>query len=166
MLVINFVKKITEKYLKEGERINPSNAPKNLKNNRKGVFVTIKNSGKLRGCIGTINPSKDLADTLISCTISACNDPRMKPINKEEFPNLSYEVSLINPVERLEKNERTNPEKEGIVVKESGKVGVLLPGLNNVNSFEKQLKIAKRKAGIKPKENCKIYKFTTQKYHG
>ncbi len=165
MSVIDFVKKITKKYLKDGRRINPSKAPTELTNKNKGVFVTIKNSEELRGCIGTINPSEDLVEKLIDYTISACNDPRMKPVTEKELPDLSYEVSLINPIEKLQKKEKTNPKKEGVVVKASGKTGVLLPNLDGVNSFEKQLKIAKRKAGIRS-EDCKIYKFTTQKYHG
>ena len=165
MSVISFVKKITEKYLKEGKRINPSKAPTELTDKNKGVFVTIKNSEKLRGCIGMIEPSGDLVEDLIDCTISACNDPRLEPVTKRELPDLSYEVNLINPIKKLKKDEKTNPEKEGLVVKADEKTGVLLPNLDGINSFEKQLRIAKRKAGIHS-EDCEIYKFTTQKYHG
>ncbi len=165
MSIIDFVKKITKKYLKEGKRINLSESPEELTNKKKGVFVTIKNSGKLRGCMGTIKSSANLAENLIDCTISACDDSRTKPVTEEELPNLNYEVNLINPIKKLKTNEKTNPEKEGLLVRADGKTGVLLPNLDGINSFEKQLTIAKRKAGIYS-EDCEIYKFTTQKYHG
>ncbi|RKX50207.1 MAG: AMMECR1 domain-containing protein, partial [Thermotogae bacterium] len=43
--------------------------------------------------------------------------------------------------------------------------GVLLPNLSEVDTIEKQLKIALMKAGISPDEDYKIYRFTAKRYY-
>ncbi len=128
------------------------------------VFVSIKSRGELRGCIGTIFPTKEtIAEEIISNTISALNDYRFLSIKKEEIENLSYEVHLLKEM-KLVKKEKINPKTEGILVSCENKKGLLLPGV--IDSPKKQLEIAKRKAGINNSENYQIFKFKTEKYVG
>jgi AMMECR1 domain-containing protein len=52
------------------------------------------------------------------------------------------------------------------VIVESGyKRGLLLPDLDGVDTVQKQLEIAKRKAGIGNHEAVKVYKFEVNRYH-
>jgi len=61
-----------------------------------GVFTTIYNDGKLRGCIGTFNLLGDLNETIANRTImSALQDGRFAPIKKSELPRLTYKINFL-----------------------------------------------------------------------
>lgn len=157
-----------EKYLKEKKKISPpEDLDKNLLSNKGGVFVTINKDGELRGCIGTIEATKDnLAKEIISNAINACKDPRFPTVKEEEFPSLSFEVNILGEKKAIssEKIKNINPQKEGVVVESGAKRGLLLPGIEEVETPEKQLKIVLRKARISPNEDYQVFKFETESY--
>jgi len=71
--------------------------------NKKGaVFVTINKQNSLRGCIGSIIAHQSLLDDIIQNAKSASlNDPRFKPISKDELEHLDIEVSVLTPPKEL-----------------------------------------------------------------
>ena len=151
-------------------------------NRKSGVFVTIEKEGQLRGCIGTYLPTKEnIAEEIIFNAIAAATeDYRFGPIQEKELSSLSYTVYLLNKPELVLKKEvsdppkfffeklrraRLDPKKYGIIVKTVLKSGLLLPGLDGIDTIEQQISIACQKGGIDP--NCEriiIYKFTVEKY--
>ena len=64
----------------------PTNLPKELLEEKRGVFVSIHKFGQLRGCIGTFLPTREnIAKEIIENAISSSTlDPRFPPI-KEIF---------------------------------------------------------------------------------
>ena len=162
-------KSAVEKYMLEGIVINsPSPIPQELKK-RAGVFVTIENHGKLRGCIGTYHPTKEnLALEIIDNAIStAVNDYRFSKIKKDELGDLSYTVYVLNLPEEISSENELDPKKYGVIVKgaSSDRTGLLLPDLDGINSINEQISIAVQKAGISPeKEKIILYRFTADKY--
>ncbi len=168
-LYCNLAKQATEKYIRKGEILSvPKKLPAELKK-KAGVFVTIYNKGKLRGCIGTYLPTKaSLAQEIIDNAISAAScDWRFSPISKEELFQLSYEVSVLEKPELIKNTKELNPKKFGIIIKglSSQKSALLLPDLEGLDTVEKQLNACLAKAGINPKEeNIIIYRFKTTKY--
>lgn len=188
-------KSAVETYIKESRIILPSyyDLPRELINSplvqemlfkrRAGVFVTIKKNGDLRGCIGTYLPMRaDIADEIIHNAIAAATkDYRFKPIRKEELPELSYTVYILNEPELVKNISGLDPKKYGIIVKTvpiahpntdvvfNGhavpKTGLLLPDLKGIDTIEQQISIACQKGGIDPiKEKIMIYRFTVEKY--
>ncbi len=178
---IKLAKKAIENYIIKGEIISPPlDLPKEMLKRKSGVFVTLKKNEKLRGCIGTFLPTKkNLAEEIISNAVSsAVNDYRFLPVQKEEIPFLSYEVSILHLPELVVKitNEKEinedflkkiglNPKKYGIIVKSNGKIGLLLPDIEGVESCLEQFLIACRKAGINNQDKeIEIYKFKVEKH--
>jgi AmmeMemoRadiSam system protein A len=179
---INLAKQSIENYIKTGAIIElPKDLPNEFYDRRAGVFVTIKKSGELRGCIGTFLPTrKNIGEEIISNAISAATqDYRFPLIAENELSELKYEVSILSKPEQIEITEnpaefseekfrqaRLNPKKYGVIIKTNdGRSGLLLPDLEGVDSVEKQISIACQKAGINLKsDKIILYKFTVEKH--
>jgi AmmeMemoRadiSam system protein A len=67
------------------------------------TFVTLKQAGQLRGCIGSLQRRRTLRDDVQANAIAAAfRDPRFAPLDASELPRTSLEVSLLSPEERIE----------------------------------------------------------------
>ena len=138
----------------------PSGVSAELCERRAGVFVSLKKGGELRGCIGTIVPvTGSIAEEIIRNAISAgTQDPRFDPVREDELPYLIYDVDVLTPSERADKDS-LNPKRYGVIVTSGAKRGLLLPNLDGVDTVEQQLQIALRKAGIGRGEPYFIERF-------
>lgn len=123
-------------------------------------------AGQLRGCIGTLAPSKpDLADEVVANAISAAvRDPRFLPIAPEELDGLQVEVSVLGQMEQVSDASALDVKRYGVVVQSGAKRGVLLPDLEGIESVAQQIDIAKRKAGIGVGEPIHLERFEVIKY--
>ena len=139
----------------------PPWTPEVLKTTRAGCFVTLYKRGELRGCIGTIEPvAPNLAEEIIRNAVSsAFRDPRFPPLQPSELPEVSISVDVLSPLEEVKSLDQLDPKKYGVVVESGFRRGVLLPDLEGVDTVDMQLGIALRKAGIRPDERFKIYRF-------
>ena len=148
-------------YLREGDFMErPSYVTEKMINNKRGVFVSLKKFGALRGCIGTIFPITDsIASEIMRNAIEAgIEDPRFSPVSEGELEDLVISVDILTePIEAFK--EELNPEKYGVVVRSGRKSGLLLPDLEGVNTIEEQISIVLNKAGISSNENYSIEKF-------
>lgn len=145
----------------------PSALPDEL-NIRAGCFVSIKTfAGDLRGCIGTVDPTKDtLAEEIIWNAVSAATrDPRFSPVAKDELPDLKYSVDVMSPPEPC-RLEDLDPKIFGVIVedKEGLRRGLLLPNLEGIDKAARQVEIATRKAGIAPNAELKLFRFSAERY--
>jgi len=174
-----------ENYTRE-KKINPlpDGLPEEFYSRKAGVFVTIMKDKELRGCIGTYSPTKEnIAEEIIQNAVAAAaEDYRFNPIEEKELPQLSYTVYILNEPELVKDIKELNPQKYGIIVKTqsfspasdvifnpspgfSQKSGLLLPGLEGVDTTEKQIAIACQKGGINPaREQILIYRFSVEKH--
>src|SRR6185503_198488 len=67
-----------------------------------GVFVTLKERGELRGCLGTLR-CRGLAREVARCAADAASeDPRFPPVTPGELPDVSVEVSVLGPLEAID----------------------------------------------------------------
>ena len=162
-----------ETFIKTGKIIDvPDNLPGEFYSSQKGVFVTIfKNNAKrscLRGCIGTLEPTKpNIAEEIIQNAVWACRDDnRFLPVAKDELSQLSYEVSLLNPPQQIYSSADLDPQKYGVIVKtEDGRTGLLLPDIEGVESPLYQIEIAARKGCIDfEREEFSLFRFTVEKH--
>ena len=139
----------------------PDDLSKELLERRAGTFVTLKINGKLRGCIGTIEPvCRNIAEEIIRNAISACSkDPRFDPVTEEELPYITYSVDVLGKVEKVQSKLELDPNKYGVIVTKGYRRGLLLPNLDGVDTVEEQLEIALGKAGIGSHEDYTIERF-------
>lgn len=93
-----------------------------------GAFVTLYLSGKLRGCIGLLESNLSIAATVQAMAkAAALDDPRFKPVRKEEVDRLTIEISIISPKKTIESIDQITLGKDGIVISGRGRQGVFLP---------------------------------------
>ena len=97
-------------------------------NERSGCFVTIKQQGQLRGCIGNFQSEKPLFLEVAEMAVaSASKDPRFHPLEKSELDNFSLEISVLSPLEKIDDIELIEVGTHGIYLEKNFSRGVLLP---------------------------------------
>lgn len=157
-----------ETYIREGRVMDiPDDLPPGMLSESAGTFVCIKRDGGLRGCIGTIQPTRDcLAEEIIVNAISAATrDPRFLPLCDGELDGLEFTVDVLTPPEEVHDIRDLDPKRYGVIVESGQGRGLLLPDLEGVDSVEQQIDIARRKAFISPAESIKLYRFEVRRYH-
>lgn len=120
------------------------------------TFVTLTVDGELRGCIGTLEAHRPLAeDVTENARAAAFSDYRFAPLSVQELPGLRVEVSLLGPAEPLPA--RSEPEaasvlvpgRDGVILAAEGRRATFLPqvweSLPDPHQFIDQLR---RKAGL------------------
>ncbi len=130
------------------------------------AFVTFRSDGHLRGCIGTVQPTHDsLAEEIIHNAVSAgVRDPRFEPVRTDELPGLECSVDVLGEPERVDRSD-LDPARFGVIVALGRRRGVLLPGLEGVNTVQEQLEIAAQKAGLSVDDpDLEIYRFEITRY--
>ena len=159
---VALARKSLEQYILTREEITiPDSLPEEMTHERAGIFVSIHEHGRLRGCIGTIQPATEcIAREIISNAISASTrDPRFDPIEPDELPWLEIHVDVLGKPEKIRSMEELDVRRYGVIVTKGFKRGLLLPDLDGVDTVEQQVSIAKRKAGISPKEDAEMERF-------
>jgi AmmeMemoRadiSam system protein A len=136
----------------------------------RGAFVTLHLQGKLRGCVGQIEGSGPLADTVARSAINAAlHDPRFPPVSPTEINFLEIEISILSALERIAPEEIVVG-RHGLVVVCGANRGLLLPQVAAERNWSSQrfLEETCRKAGLWPdtwkNPETLIYAFTAELY--
>ena len=139
----------------------PEDLPAELTDTRAGAFVSIHKQGRLRGCIGTIAPTRDsLAEEIIHNAVSASTrDPRFEPIRPEELKWLEINVDVLGAPEDVASEAELDVKRYGVIVTRGHRRGLLLPDLEGVDTVRQQVDIARQKAGIGPDEPVTLQRF-------
>lgn len=148
---VRLARQTIEAYVGERKQISiPKDLPEEMYESRAGVFVSLKEEGRLRGCIGTIAPvQKNIAEEIIANAISASTkDPRFHPVQPDELDKLVYSVDVLGTPEAITSPDELDVKRYGVIVTKGRKRGLLLPNLDGVDTVEDQITIAKQKAGI------------------
>ncbi|HHT96506.1 MAG TPA: AmmeMemoRadiSam system protein A [Clostridiales bacterium] len=159
---VKLARQSLETYVATGKYVElPENLPEEMINKRAGVFVSIKKHGDLRGCIGTISPvTESTAKEIIRNAVSAAvEDPRFPPVTKEELLHLVYSVDVLSQAEPIKSMDELDTSRYGVIVSSGRKRGLLLPNLDGIDLVEKQVDIAKKKAGIYDNEEFTMERF-------
>jgi AmmeMemoRadiSam system protein A len=135
-------------------------------------FATLRIDGMLRGCCGTIHPTRPLAeDVWRNAWASAFSDPRFPPLARSEYPNLDLHLSVLSPLEavhvesELELLETLRPGTDGLVLELDAACATFLPAvweqLPEPRAFLRHLK---EKAGWPAQfwsARIRVYRYTT-----
>ncbi len=119
-------------------------------------FVTLHRDGDLRGCIGSLEPYRPLAEDIAGNAIAAAlHDRRFPPVEASELNALEVEVSLLTPSEPLPCGDESDalrklrPGVDGVVIEFGTHRATFLPqvweSLPEPLLFLRELK---RKAGL------------------
>jgi len=130
------------------------------------VFVTLRQQGELRGCIGELEAhcADLIEETMDRAVAAAMNDPRFPPLTLAELPGTSIEVSVLSPLEPVQSEGDLDPKVFGIEIHDDyGHRAVLLPDIEGVNTVEEQIAITRQKAWIGPEVPITIRRFRVLK---
>ena len=137
-----------------------------------GAFVTLKNRGRLRGCIGTVESPRPLVETVQQMAAAATRDPRFlsNPISTGELADIDIEISVLSPLEKTR-----DPAKEielgrhGISINGPYGSGCFLPQVATETGWSKEeflSKCASMKAGLAPDAwkwpDVTVYRFEAE----
>lgn len=139
------------------------------------TFITLLQGTQLRGCIGTLEAWRPLADDLAANAVAAAfRDPRFKPLAREEFTVTEVEVSLLSPMEPLHFEDEADalaklrPNSDGVVFQYGHHRSTFLPQvweqLPDRSEFMAHLK---HKAGLPPdfwSSEVKLSRYTVSKW--
>jgi len=169
--LVQLARKTIETYVREGRIIEPPEELTPEMRERAGVFVSIHKHGQLRGCIGTIEPTREnVAREVIQNAISASTrDPRFPPVRPDELDDLDIKVDVLTEPEPISGPEELDPKRYGLIVQSKRspwKRGLLLPDLEGIDTVEKQVYWTRvHKAGIlDPNEPVQMYRFEVRRY--
>ena len=145
----------------------PDGLPVELTERRAGAFVSIHEHGALRGCIGTIGPTRaSLAEEIIANAVSACSrDPRFSPVRPDELPWLEISVDVLGEPEDIDSKDMLDVKRYGVIVTSGRKRGLLLPDLDGVDTVDQQIDIARQKAGIHRFEKYSLQRFEVIRHY-
>lgn len=100
----------------------------------RATFTTLRFEGRLRGCCGTLDPVRPLAeDVTHSAFQAAFRDPRFDPVGEHELGHIGLEVSVLSPLEPMpvadeaDLLDRLTPGTDGLVIVADGRRATFLP---------------------------------------
>ncbi|HEV8383297.1 MAG TPA: AmmeMemoRadiSam system protein A [Candidatus Acidoferrales bacterium] len=92
-----------------------------------GVFVSIHHQGRLRGCLGKVEPIASVAEAVAFCaSCVARDDPRFEPVRPDELTGLEIEISVLSRLEAITA-EQIEVGRHGLLVRRGPFRGLLLP---------------------------------------
>jgi len=106
-----------------------------------GCFVTLKNHGRLRGCIGQFISESPLIELIAEMAkASATGDPRFfaAPITAGELEQLDIEISVLSPLQRTDDPLSLRLGVDGIYIKRGHASGCFLPQVATEAGWSKE----------------------------
>jgi AmmeMemoRadiSam system protein A len=132
-----------------------------------GAFVTLRKAGHLRGCIGHIEPSAPLYQTVRECAVAAASrDPRFEPVTPLELPDLCIEISVLSLFSDV-RPEEVEVGRHGLLISRGSRRGLLLPQVATQWHWDREQFLEETcvKAGLAPdawRHGARIQAFTAQ----
>lgn len=139
------------------------------------TFVTLRDGEALRGCIGSLEPRRALADDVMANAVAAAlRDPRFPPVAAGELGRLTVEVSLLGTAEPVVFRDRADlaaslvPGVDGVILARGARRATFLPqvweALPDPDAF---LDALAEKAGIDViDERCHVERYRVRKWSG
>jgi AmmeMemoRadiSam system protein A len=134
-----------------------------------GAFVTLRIGDELRGCIGYIESTCSLIETVEDAAAKAAlDDIRFSPVTSEELPTIDIEISVLSPIEQIDDPEKVEVGRHGLIVEYGGFRGLLLPQVPLEHGWDREtfLNQTCRKAGLPldvwQSPTVKLYTFTAE----
>jgi hypothetical protein len=150
-------------------KIDYTKYPKELQQHR-ATFVTLHKNNNLRGCIGSLQPTRPLIeDVAINAYSSAFNDYRFSQVIADELNQLVIDISILTPNKQLAVNSeaellaKIRPNVDGLFITSAEYSATFLPSVwEELPDPKLFLAHLKQKAGMPsdawPQDmNCYVY---------
>lgn len=138
-------------------------------------FVTLRREERLLGCIGTIEPVRPLlADVAHNAYGAAFGDPRLPPVTRDDYHQMTVKVSVLGGLEAMDVAgrealvEQLRPGVDGLLVTAGHRRGTFLPSVwEQVPDRGRFLDLLWEKAGLRPDEwppNLRVFRYRTVEF--
>jgi uncharacterized protein len=135
----------------------------------RGAFVSLHRRGQLRGCIGYLEAVQPLGETVREMAAAAAfQDPRFRPLGREELADLEVEISVLSPMQLVNNIDQIQVGTHGLYIIQGRCRGLLLPQVATEYHWDRLTFLAQTcgKAGL-PADAWKdpatqIYLFTAE----
>ncbi|MDR3687529.1 MAG: AmmeMemoRadiSam system protein A [Coriobacteriia bacterium] len=163
--IVSLARETIEAYVRDGTVLEPAQLAGAEYPERAGAFVSLHRLGMLRGCIGTISPTRPtLAQEVAANAIQAATeDPRFPSLGVNELADLEVKVDVLHAPEACTLDD-LDPKAYGVIVTRGYRRGLLLPDLEGVDDVASQVAIAMQKAGLPPDSQCDLQRFKVDRY--
>ncbi len=156
-------------HIREGKRQSFAEADPVL-NRPMGAFVTLRQNGELRGCIGNLTGQGPLYQTIADMAVeSATGDPRFPPLASSEIGNVDIEISVLSEMKRVKSADEVKIPGHGVLIRKGYSSGVFLPQVADETGWSKEeflSNLCSHKAGLPPgawkDPATEIYIFTAE----
>jgi len=141
-----------------------------LLNKPMGAFVTLREGGELRGCIGNMAGSGPLYRTVADMAVEAATgDPRFQRLSPKELDRIVIEISALSPLKKVRGAQDINIPGDGVIVRSGFRNGVYLPQVATETGWNKEeflTSLCANKAGLAPDAwkdpATELYTFTAE----
>jgi AmmeMemoRadiSam system protein A/AmmeMemoRadiSam system protein B len=166
--LLGIARQTVEQYVRTGKQ--PDVQPLTARlSEKRGVFVTLKERGELRGCIGYIESPLPLYLGVRDRAVqSATRDPRFPPVRPEELVDLDIEITVLSPIRSVAGPESVVVGVHGVVIEKDNLGAVFLPQVPVEQGWDRNTYLSElcRKAGL-PRDawksrDARLYVFTGQ----
>lgn len=127
--LLKIARNTIERYLRD-RRIPDDNATSYTESMKihAGAFVTLKEDGALRGCLGRFSSDMPLYKLIREMAVaSATEDTRFDPVKIGEIEQLDIEISVLSPMKKITSPKEIILGKHGIYIKKGSSSGTFLP---------------------------------------
>jgi len=139
------------------------------------TFVTITKSGRLRGCIGSLEIGRPLGEDVVHNALAAAfRDPRFPKLSSGEWPECTVELSVLSapkPIRFADEADllaQLEPGEDGVILEHEGRRATYLPqvweGLPDKRLFLAELI---KKAGLPADTRlarCRLQRYRVRKF--
>ena len=95
---------------------------------KRAVFVTLRERGELRGCIGQTEAQMPLSQAVGAMAIQAAfMDPRFRPVVSSELADIDIEISVLTRLKPIPKAADIVVGRDGVLLTKGGKSALFLP---------------------------------------
>ncbi len=166
--LLRIARRTLESYIRSGKR--PEVTPLTPKlGEKRGAFVTLHESGELRGCIGYVEAVKPLYEAVGDMAVAASTeDPRFPTVRVEEFDKIDIEITVLSPLRPLPSPDSVEVGRHGLVIRKGYRSGLLLPQVPVEQGWNRDQFLANTclKAGLPPDtykhKDAQLFTFTGQ----
>ena len=169
--LLKIARKTLETYFTEG-KAPEFNAQEPVLKEDRAVFVTLREGGKLRGCIGRFLPEEPLYRAVSHMAIeSATEDPRFRPVAREELDKITIEISVLGIPQKVKSADEIMLGRDGVLIKKWPRSGIFLPKVAAETGWSKEdflSGLCTEKAGL-PADcwkdpEAELYTFTAEDF--
>lgn len=141
----------------------------------RSTFVTLRTGADLRGCCGSIDAHRRLAEDVWSnAWASAFADPRFPGLKAEEYPRLDVHISVLSELEPLDIKDEASllkvlrPDVDGLLLEMGAVRSTFLPAvweqIADPAQFVRQLKLKAGWRGDFWSPQIKVSRYTTESF--